>query len=85
MSGKNKLFEKVQINDNSIDKLHYDWKKGSDDVKTFIGQHIDVIFRGNDYYNANDPYCVYYPDSESVYIDRNIIPISLHLVTVDTL
>lgn len=68
--------EVVQIDDNSIDKMHYDWKMGSDDVKTLIGQHIDVIFRGNDYYNANDPFSIYYPNSESVYIDRNIIPIS---------
>ena len=55
--------EVLQINDNSIDKMNYDWKKGSDDVKALIGQHIDVIFRGSDYYDSNDPFSVYYPDS----------------------
>ena len=68
--------EVIQINDNSSSKDKYNWKQGSQDVKNAIGKHIDVIFRGSDYYDSNDPFSVYYPDSNSVYINRKIIPIS---------
>ena len=70
--------EVIQINDSSTDKAHYDWKKGSNDVKTLIGEDIDVVFRGSDYSHDNekDPFKIYYPNSKSVYVDRNIIPIS---------
>lgn len=68
--------EVIQVKDDSINKNTYNWKNGSELIKSTISEHIDAVFCGNDYYNANDPFSIYYPDSKVIYIDRSKIPIS---------
>lgn len=51
------------------------WQDGADQIKKMIGKPIDVVFCGNDYEGKNI-FEKFYPDSDIVYFDRNIVPIS---------
>ena len=61
-----KNIEVIQVRDDSINKDTYNWKEGSELIKATIGQHIDVIFCGNDYYNVDSPFSICYPDSKEI-------------------
>lgn len=68
--------EVIQVKDNSINKDVYDWKNGSNLIKSIIKEDIDVVFCGSDYHNSKNPFSMNYPNSKIVYIDRSKIPVS---------
>lgn len=59
--------------DETKDKKDYDlnkWISDSIEIKAMIGKKIDAVFCGSDYKVKNNPYCICYPDSDIIYIDR---------------
>ena len=70
--------EIITVEDESTSKDEYDendWKKGAQKVKDIISDMIDVVFCGTDY-SDRDIFERLYPESEVIYFDRNIIPIT---------
>lgn len=67
--------EVFEIFDNNDSKESYDWEKGAEDIKTYIGQPIDVVFSGDDYQGRNI-WEKLYEGSEVVYIPRSNLNIS---------
>lgn len=66
------------LEDNAVTKDTYDdsyWKKGAKDIKSIIGEKIDIVFCGSDYKGTNR-FELLYPESEIFYFDRNNIKIS---------
>lgn len=70
-----KHVEVIEIFDHSLTKDEYDWKLGALDVKKKIGKPIDVVFAGDDY-QGKHIWETLYPESEIIYLSRDIIPIS---------
>lgn len=72
----------IMIEDTASSKIKYDdncWIQGSIDIKKAIGEHIDVVFCGDDYKGKNrfEPL---YSDSEIIYFDRQEVPISSTMI-----
>ena len=65
----------IEIFDNSTSKEAYDWDVGASDVKTAIGDVINVVFAGDDY-KGKGIWERLYPEAEIVYFSRDIINIS---------
>ena len=63
----------IYSNNNSKDT--YDWNKGVEDVKKYIGKNIDVVFVGSDYKGQN-LWEKLYKESKVIYFDRAEINIS---------
>lgn len=66
------------LEDNAVTKDTYDdsyWKKGAKDIKSIIGEKIDIVFCGSDYKGTNR-FELLYPESEIFYFERNNIKIS---------
>lgn len=66
------------LEDNAVTKDTYDdsyWEKGAKDIKSIIGEKIDIVFCGSDYKDTNR-FELLYPESEIFYFDRNNIKIS---------
>ncbi len=59
--------------DNTKDKKDYGldkWLSDSIEIKAMVGKKIDAVFCGSDYNHENNPYCLCYPESDIIYIDR---------------
>lgn len=67
--------EVFEIFDENISKDTYDWEKGANDIKKYIGKPIDVVFSGDDY-QCKNLWETLYKESEIVYIPRSDINIS---------
>ena len=67
--------EVFEIFDTNDSKDSYDWEKGAEDIKAYIGSPIDVVFSGDDYQGRNI-WEKLYEGSEIVYIPRSNLNIS---------
>ena len=67
--------EVLEVFDDSYNKETYDWNKGTNEIKTLIGEPIDIVFSGDDYKGKNI-WETLYPESKIHYFDRNEINIS---------
>lgn len=59
--------------DETKEKKDYDldkWLEDSIKIKKLIGKKIDVVFCGSDYHYENNPYCICYPESDIIYMNR---------------
>lgn len=70
----------LTVFDESKNKDEYDWKTGSDMIKSMINEPIDAVFCGSDYDKEDNPFKINYPDSEIVYIDRHMLNISSTMI-----
>lgn len=70
----------ILIEDKAASKDDYNtdyyWEKGARDIKIAIGEKIDVVFCGTDYYGSHRFESLYAPESSIVYFDRSEVPIS---------
>lgn len=68
------------VEDKAVSKELYNtdyyWEKGAQDIKSMIGEPIDIVFCGSDYYGTNRFESLYCPESVVHYFDRAEVPIS---------
>jgi len=71
--------EVFEIFDRNTSKENYDWSKGAQDIKNYIGETIDVVFSGDDYKDRGI-WEKLYPESKIVYFKREEVNISSTMI-----
>ena len=70
----------IMVEDQAVSKEEYDtdyyWEQGARDIKALIGQPIDAVFCGDDYFGTGRFESLYCPESDVIYFKRKEVPVS---------